>query len=152
MRIRIIAVGRAKRGPETSLFDVYRSRITWPLELIEVEEKRPLPTDQRIAREDELIRAKIPDGATIVALDETGDDLTSRKLAAKFQTWQDSGTSDLVFLIGGADGLSDGLRQSASLLIRFGRVTWPHMLVRPMLAEQIYRCRQILDGDPYHRD
>ncbi|HAE02350.1 MAG TPA: 23S rRNA (pseudouridine(1915)-N(3))-methyltransferase RlmH, partial [Rhodospirillaceae bacterium] len=84
--------------------------------------------------------------------DETGDDLTSRKLAAKFQTWQDSGTSDLVFLIGGADGLSDGLRQSASLLIRFGRVTWPHMLVRPMLAEQIYRCRQILDGHPYHRD
>lgn len=152
MRIRIIAVGRAKRGPEQSLYDVYRKRIPWPLELIEVEEKRPLPTDQRIAREDELIRAKIPDGAVIVAMDETGDDLTSRKLAARFREWQDNGVGDLVFLIGGADGLSEGLKNEARLKIRFGRVTWPHMLVRPMLAEQIYRCRQILDGHPYHRD
>jgi len=87
MRIRIIAVGRAKRGPETSLFDVYRSRITWSLELIEVEEKRPLPTDQRIAREEELIRAKIPDGATIVALDETAPQNSRHGRTAALVIW-----------------------------------------------------------------
>ena len=152
MKIRIVAVGRARRGPEQELFDFYKSRISWPLDLIEVEEKRPLPVDQRIQREDELIRAKIPPGAVIVGMDETGDDPTSRKLADHFRKWEDAGTADLVFLIGGADGLSDGLKRDARLLIRFGRVTWPHMLVRPMLAEQIYRCRQILDGHPYHRD
>lgn len=152
MRIRIIAVGRAKRGPEQELFDAYRKRISWPVELVEVEEKRPLPTDQRIQREEELIRAKIPDGAVVVALDERGEDLSSRKLAAEFRKWEDGGTADLVFIIGGADGLSDGLRQAARKKLRFGSLTWPHMLVRPMLVEQIYRCRQILDGHPYHRD
>ncbi len=152
MRIRIIAVGRARRGPETSLYDVYRARLSWSLNLVEVEEKRPLPTEQRIAREAELIRAKIPDGAALVALDERGDDLTSRQLADQFRNWQDTGIGDVAFLIGGADGLADPLRQQAGLRLRFGRVTWPHMLVRPMLAEQIYRCQQILDGHPYHRD
>lgn len=152
MRIRIIAVGRAKRGPEQDLFDTYKKRIAWPLDLIEVEEKRPLPTDQRIAREDVLMREKIPAGAVTVALDETGDDLTSRKLAALFREWEDTGAGDVAFLIGGADGLSESLKAEARHKIRFGRMTWPHMLVRPMLAEQIYRCRQILDGHPYHRD
>lgn len=152
MKIQIIAVGRAKKGPEQELFELYRKRLTWPLTLVEVEEKRPLPTDQRIAREEELILAKLPPGATVVALDETGDDLTSRKFAQMFETWQDGGVSDLAFLIGGADGLSPGLKQQARHRIRFGRLTWPHMMVRPMLAEQIYRCRQILDGHPYHRD
>lgn len=152
MRIGIIAVGRAKRGPEVDLFEFYRSRVAWPCALTEVEEKRKLPTDQRIAREAELIREKIPDGAVTIALDERGDDMTSRKLAAKLRDWEDGGVSDLVFLIGGADGLASELRDGAGARLRFGRLTWPHMLVRPMLAEQIYRCRQILDGHPYHRD
>lgn len=152
MRIGIIAVGRAKRGPDADLFEFYRGRIAWPCALIEVEEKRKLPTEQRIAREAELIREKIPTGAVAVALDERGDDMTSRKLAARLRDWEDGGVSDLVFLIGGADGLAPDLRDGASARLRFGRMTWPHMLVRPMLAEQIYRCRQILDGHPYHRD
>jgi 23S rRNA (pseudouridine1915-N3)-methyltransferase len=152
MRIGIIAVGRAKRGPESELFEFYRNRIAWPCALIEVEEKRKLPTDQRIAREAELIEERIPGGAVTVALDERGDDPTSRELAAKFRDWEDGGVSDVVFMIGGADGLAPALRDAARLRLRFGRMTWPHMLVRPMLAEQIYRCRQILDGHPYHRD
>lgn len=153
MRLRIIAVGRAKRGPEQSLFDDYRKRLTqWSLDLIEVEEKRPLPTDQRIASEEALTLAKVPAGAVIVALDERGEDLTSRQLADHFRKWQDSGVSDIAFVIGGADGLGEQLKAQARLKLRFGRLTWPHMMVRPMLAEQIYRCRQILDGHPYHRD
>ena len=152
MRIRIIAVGRARRGPERDLFDDYKARIAWSLDLIEVEEKRPLPSERRIAREEMLMREKIPRGAVTIALDETGDDLTSRKFAALFRQWQDGGASDVAFLIGGVDGLSDALKAEASHKIRFGRMTWPHMLIRPMLAEQIYRGRQILDGHPYHRD
>lgn len=152
MRISIIAVGRAKRGPERDLFEFYSGRAGWPLTLIEVEERRPLSGDERKAREAELITAKIPSGATLVAMDERGDDLSSRKFAKLLGDWQDAGTSDVAFIIGGADGLAESLRGQARQTIRFGRATWPHMLVRPMLAEQIYRARQILDGHPYHRD
>lgn len=152
LRIRIVAVGRWKRGPEQELFEQYRKRLSWPLELVEVEEKRPLPVAQRMESEEALIRAKLPSGAVAVALDERGDDLTSRKLAQLLKGIEDSGTSDLCFLIGGADGLTEPMRADCRHAIRFGRVTWPHMMVRPMLAEQLYRCRQIIDGHPYHRD
>ena len=151
MRLSIIAVGRAKRGPERDLYEFYAGRTGWPLSLIEVEERRPLSGDERKSREADLITAKIPNGAILVALDERGEDLTSRKFAKLLGDWQDAGTSDIAFVIGGADGLAEELRGKARQMIRFGRATWPHMLVRPMLAEQIYRARQILDGHPYHR-
>ena len=152
MRIRIIAVGRWKRGPEQDIFDSYKKRLSWPLELVEVEEKRPLPTAQRMESEEALIRGKLPAGSVSIAMDERGEDLTSRKLAQLLGKLEEAGTQDLCFLIGGADGLTEALRGDCRHAIRFGRVTWPHMLVRPMLAEQLYRCRQILDGHPYHRD
>lgn len=152
MRLRLLAVGRARRGPETDLFDAYRRRLSWSLDLVEVEEKRPLPSAQRMAREAELLRAKLPAQGRIVALDERGRDLSSRELAQSLAGWRDAGDADVAFLIGGADGLDPGLRDQADLVLRFGRVTWPHMLVRALLAEQIYRCQQILEGHPYHRD
>jgi 23S rRNA (pseudouridine1915-N3)-methyltransferase len=151
MRLRIVAVGRARRGPEVELFELYRKRLSWPLELVEVEEKRPLAVAQRIASEADLLRAKLPEGAPVVALDERGADLTSRALADNLGQWRDTGRPEIAFLIGGADGLAPELRDQADLTLRFGRVTWPHMLVRAMLAEQLYRAQQILSGHPYHR-
>ncbi|MEC7396110.1 MAG: 23S rRNA (pseudouridine(1915)-N(3))-methyltransferase RlmH, partial [Pseudomonadota bacterium] len=106
----------------------------------------------RRKREAELITAAIPDGATIVALDETGRNLTSREFAKRLSHWRDTGTNELVFIIGGADGLTDEIRNKATLVMAFGKSTWPHLLVRGMLAEQLYRAQQIHAGHPYHRD
>ncbi len=94
----------------------------------------------------------VPSGAAIVALDETGKHLASRAFAKQIRQWQDEGRPCAAFMIGGADGLDDSVRQRADLILSFGRATWPHLLVRGMLAEQVYRSQQILAGHPYHRD
>ena len=90
--------------------------------------------------------------AKIVVLDERGETLSSRELADKIRVWQDGGVGTVAFLIGGANGHSDALRRRADLKLSFGRMTLPHMLMRVVLAEQIYRAKTILDGHPYHRD
>ncbi|MBO6519616.1 MAG: 23S rRNA (pseudouridine(1915)-N(3))-methyltransferase RlmH [Rhodospirillales bacterium] len=151
MRLTLIAVGRAKRGPEQELFNSYQKRLNPGLDLIEVEEKRPLSGAELKAREAELIAAKIPDGAFLVALDERGKPLSSRKFAEKLGDLRDGGR-DIAFIIGGADGLDESLRARADMILGFGPQTWPHMLVRAMLAEQVYRGQSILAGHPYHRD
>lgn len=148
----IAAVGRAKKGPERALFEHYTARLKTPLILKEVEEKRPLPTPERMSREGEMLLACVPDGARVVALDERGKGIGSRAFAGILGGWRDDGIADVAFLIGGADGHSDAVRARADLLLGFGAMTWPHMLVRGMLAEQIYRAQCILDGHPYHRD
>ncbi len=151
MRIVIAAVGRARPGPMRDLFEHYRRRITWPVVLKQVEERRPLPPDQLKAREAELLLAALPEGARVVALDQAGKALTSPQLANSIARWRDDGTSDLAFVIGGAEGLDKDLRRRADLTLSLGRMTWPHLLVRAMLAEQLYRAQQILAGHPYHR-
>ena len=151
MRVAIIAVGRARAGPERDLYDSYIKRIRWPVDLREIEEKRPLPPAELKAREAELLLAALPGDAVVVALDGTGKDLTSETLAEKMGRWRDDGRGCAAFVIGGADGLAPEIRDRADLLVAFGRQTWPHMLVRAMLAEQIYRAQQILAGHPYHR-
>ena len=90
-------------------------------------------------------------GGRTVVLDETGADLSSPQLAAKLQGWQDGGAREVRFLIGAADGHDAATRAGADLLLGFGHATWPHMLVRAMLAEQIYRATTIVAGHPYHR-
>lgn len=152
MKLTLIAVGRGKRGPETDLFTHYCGRLRPPLTLIEVEERRPLSGAELMAREAALISAKIPDGAFVVALDERGKALKSRAFADVIQARQDDGVRDLVFVIGGADGLDPALRVRADMTLCFGPQTWPHMLVRGMLAEQLYRAQSIHAGHPYHRD
>lgn len=151
MDILIAAVGRAKKGPERALFEHYAGRLKSPLVLREVEEKRPLPPPQRMAREAELLLACVPAGARVVALDERGKTLGSAAFAEKLGGWRDEAVPAVAFLIGGADGHDDSLRARADLLLGFGAMTWPHMLVRGMLAEQLYRAQSIQDGHPYHR-
>lgn len=151
MRLHLAAVGKCKPGPERDLFEQYVRRLTSPLTLKEVEEKRPLPPAERTAREAELLLAALPAGAIVVALDERGASLSSEAFAAKIKTWRDQGAGDLAFVIGGADGHGEAVRKRANLLLSFGSMTWPHMLVRALLAEQLYRAQSIIAGHPYHR-
>ncbi|PIW29245.1 MAG: 23S rRNA (pseudouridine(1915)-N(3))-methyltransferase RlmH [Rhodospirillales bacterium CG15_BIG_FIL_POST_REV_8_21_14_020_66_15] len=151
MRITIVAVGRRKKGPEQDLFDQYRARLPWPLDLRLVEEKKPLAGDALKAREAELLLAAVPDGATVVALDERGTSDTSPRFAERLGAWRDGGARDLVFLIGGADGLAEEVRTKAAFVMSLGSQTWPHQLVPALLAEQLYRGHAILTGHPYHR-
>ena len=152
MRILVCAVGRARKGPERALYDGFAAQLRWPIELREVEERRKLPAGPLKASEAALLLRPVPNGAAIVALDERGEALSSRELADRIGQWRDNGRDCIAFLIGGADGLDDTVRQRADLVLSFGRLTWPHLLVRGMLAEQLYRCQQILAGHPYHRD
>jgi 23S rRNA (pseudouridine1915-N3)-methyltransferase len=151
MRLHIVAVGRSKAGPQAALARHYTERLAWPLAIREVEEKRPLPAAELKEREGALLLSAAPSGAVLVALDEHGKTLTSPAFAQKLAAWRDGGTADLAFLIGGADGLAEGVRQKAQLVLSLGAMTWPHLLVRGMLLEQLYRAQQILAGHPYHR-
>ena len=151
MKITIAAIGRAARGPERELYDHYAGRIRWPLVLRELEEKRKLPAPQLMQREGELLLDAAPAGATLVMLDRRGKVLDSETFAARLSGWRDGSVSDVAFLIGGADGHTEAMLKKASLVLSFGAMTWPHLLARGMLAEQIYRAQQLLAGHPYHR-
>lgn len=153
MHIHICAISKMKKkSPEEALINEYVKKTRWPILIKEFEEKRALTGDQLKTAESELLLASVPAGAKIIALDEGGELLSSRELAAKISTWQDDGVSDVVFLIGGANGHADSVKKRADLKLSFGRMTMPHMLARVVLAEQIYRVKSILDGHPYHRD
>lgn len=161
MRIVVAAVGRGRAGKaaaaEQALFDDYAKRLVargpagMTLALHEVEERRKLPVDQHKAAEAALLLAEIPRGATIVALDTRGKSLSSEDFAKRLRRWCDDGVADLVFVIGGADGLDRTIIERASFVLSLGAMTWPHLLARTMLAEQIYRAQSILLGHPYHR-
>ena len=151
MRIEIVAIGRSRAGPERDLYESYVKRIRWPVNLREIEEKRPLPPAELKAREGELLTGALPEDAVVAALDETGRDLTSEILAERIGGWRDDGRAAVCFVIGGAGGLARNVTERADLVLALGRQTWPHMLARAMLAEQIYRAQQILAGHPYHR-
>lgn len=151
MRIVIAAVGRARTGPEQALVEAYRRRLRWPLEIREVEEKRPTNAAARKRAEAALLRAAIPADAVIAALDERGKCFDSKSFAAQLGRWQDTGHRDIAFLIGGADGLDRDLRAEADIVMALGPMTWPHLLARSMLVEQLYRAECILAGHPYHR-
>lgn len=151
MRLWLAAVGRVKPGPELDLFNQYSKRLTAPITVREVEEKRPLPTPERMAREADLLLAALPPQAVVVALDERGKAMGSVDFATRLGRWRDDGVADLAFVIGGADGHGQAVRDRAALLLSFGAMTWPHMLVRAMVAEQLWRAQAILAGHPYHR-
>ncbi len=150
MRIRVAAVGRARRSPEAELCALYLKRIhAWSVELREVEGRRA--GRESVAGETVVLRAAIPAGAHVIALDRRGQSVDSSAFAGLFDQWSAQSIGQLVFLIGGADGLSPGLIEDADVVLSFGSMTWPHMLARVMLVEQIYRAQQILARHPYHR-
>ena len=151
MRLTIAAIGRAGRGPERALYDHYAGRIRWPLALRELEDKRRLAPAETMRREGELLLAAVPPGATLVALDRRGQVLDSQAFADRLARWRDTSVGDVAFLVGGAEGHAEPLLKKATLVMSFGAMTWPHLLARAMLAEQIYRAQQMLAGHPYHR-
>lgn len=151
MRMTIAAVGRLRDGPMLALYRDYAERLPWKVALKEVEEKRKLPAAERMASESRLLADAIPDKSVVVALDPRGKALASEDFARQLGRWQDEGTGDLAFVIGGADGLDPAWRRRARLVVSFGPMTWPHLLVRVMLAEQLFRAHSILSGHPYHR-
>lgn len=152
MRLLILAVGRLKSGPQAALQSHYAGRLTWPLEIREVEERRALPDRERKAREGEKLLAALPEDAVLVALDERGTQLSSLGFADWLKRWRAGGTKTLAFAIGGADGLAEPVLVKAALTLSLGQMTWPHLLARGLLLEQLYRAQQILAGHPYHRE
>ena len=156
MRLHICAVGRIRSGSERDLINDYLKRFArsgkslslGPCLEHEVDERKS-STQVEQARG---LERSIPAGSVVLALDERGDMLSSREFAAFLARTRDAGAQDMAFVIGGADGLDQSLRDSAQKRISFGAMVWPHMLARVMLAEQIYRAATILSGSPYHRD
>ena len=155
MRIHICAVGRLRTGPERALIDDYLTRLErsgralglGPVQVHEVEDRK----GGGMAAEAALLDRAIPTGALICTLDERGAIMSSPDFADRLAGWRDAGRGDLALVIGGADGLDPALRARADASLSFGKMVWPHMLVRVMLAEQLYRAASILAGSPYHR-
>jgi 23S rRNA (pseudouridine1915-N3)-methyltransferase len=137
--LHIVARGKIGRSPEAELTDRYLKRIAWPTKVTELPEKGGLLPDAA-------------SNAVTVVLDERGKALSSMELAKKLEGWRDTGRREARFLIGAADGHDDKLRDSADLLLSFGPATWPHLLVRAMLVEQLFRATSILANHPYHRE
>lgn len=139
MAIHIVARGKIGRSPEAELVDRYAKRIRWPFSVTELPDtggKAPA----------------LPTNAVTIALDERGTIMSSMELAQRLEHWRDTGRTEARFLIGAADGLSDAERDEADMFLSFGTATWPHMMVRAMLAEQLYRATSILANHPYHRE
>lgn len=155
MRVHLCAVGRLRAGPERDLMDDYVTRFDrtgralalGPFSEHEVEDKK----GGGMEAEADLLSRAVPAGAMICTLDERGKVLSSPEFAEHLARWRDGGRQDLAFIIGGADGIAPALRARADFSISFGRMVWPHMLVRVMLTEQLYRAASILAGAPYHR-
>ena len=139
MLLHIVARGRIGRGPEAELVDRYVKRLAWPVRITELPDtggKMP----------------PLEPGTRTILLDETGEVLASKMFAERLEKWRDNGVREARFLIGAADGFDDADRSRADLLLSFGRATWPHLLARAMLAEQLWRATSILANHPYHRE
>jgi 23S rRNA (pseudouridine1915-N3)-methyltransferase len=152
MRVTIAAIGKFKPSPEKDIFTSYIKRIPWQVELKELEARKALQGNQQKEAEAALLIAAIPKNSRIIALDERGKSISSAELAGLISSWQVEGWGSAAFIIGGADGLADSVRQKADFTLSFGKLTWPHMLVRAMLAEQVYRAYSIISNHPYHRE
>ena len=159
MRLLIAAVGRLKAGPERELLDRYVERANaagravslGPLEISEIAESQDRRPSDRMADEARRLESALPKGSKRILLDAGGKALGSEDFAARLAAMRDQGASGTVFLIGGADGLDPALKARADLTVSYGAATFPHQVVRILLAEQIYRAITILSGHPYHR-
>jgi len=138
VKLHIVARGRIGQGAEAEIVARYVKRMAWPTIVTELAETAPIPPP--------------PPRSRTVALDERGKSLDTRDFADVLSKWRDGGVSEARFLIGAADGHDDATRASADLILSFGPATWPHLLLRAMLAEQLYRTTSLLAGHPYHRE
>ena len=138
MLLHIVARGRIGRSPEADLVDRYLKRVNWPTRVTELPDTGGKPPAR--------------DGAKLILLDEKGESLPSTAFAERLGRWRDDGVREAQFRIGAADGFEAGERGEADLLLSFGRATWPHMMARAMLAEQLWRATSILSNHPYHRE
>lgn len=160
MRVTIIAVGRLKSGPEKELAARYLDRFAKAgpaigLEFartVELPESKSSNVATRKREEANQIEKSLADNALVIALDERGKALDSAEFSTVLGGYRDQGQRDVAFVIGGADGLDPELTAKAALTLNFGRMTWPHQLVRILLCEQLYRAVTILSGHPYHRN
>ena len=150
MRIVIAAVGRARQGPFKELCDDYAGRLTWPVTFKEIQADKSRSAAARKKQEATRLSGAVPKSALTVALDAGGEALSSEALARRLEDWNARST-DLAFLIGGPDGLEASLRKGADHVLSLGSMTWPHLMARVMLVEQLYRASCILSGHPYHR-
>ena len=139
MLLHIVARGKIGRSPEAELVERYLKRISWSTRVTELPDRGGKVPD-------------LPSASVTVVLDERGKTISSADLAKKLEAWRDGGKREVRFLIGAADGHEEEQRQSADLLLSFGSATWPHLLVRAMLAEQLFRATSILANHPYHRE
>jgi 23S rRNA (pseudouridine1915-N3)-methyltransferase len=159
MRLLVAAVGRLKQGPERELAGAYRKRAeatgrslgVRDIEIIEIRESRAQDAERRRIEEAIAIANIIPERAVVALMDERGDNIDSARLAGLLRDWRAEDRPAACFVIGGADGIAQSLRERTKIKIAFGAATWPHQLVRVMLLEQIYRAATILTGHPYHR-
>jgi 23S rRNA (pseudouridine1915-N3)-methyltransferase len=147
--LRLIAVGRLRDGPEAALLAGYVLRLRPTLVITEIPEARGAPTEVK-RREGSALLAALPDNAFVVVLDEAGDAPDSEGLAVLVERWLGFG-KPVCFLIGGAEGLDAAVIARANFVLSLGRLTWPHLLARVLLTEQLYRARSIAAGHPYHR-
>ena len=139
MLLHIVARGKIGRSPEAELVDRYLARIAWPTRVTELPDRGGKLSD-------------LPTNSALVVLDERGTPQSSMDLAKKLEVWRDGGKREARFLIGAADGHGNAEREAADLLLSFGKATWPHLLARAMLAEQLFRATSILANHPYHRE
>jgi len=139
LQLHVIARGKIGRGPEAELVDRYLKRIAWPTKITELPESGGKPP-------------AAADNSVTIILDEKGEQLGSLDFATRLERWRDGGVREARFLIGGADGFGEAERAGADLLLAFGKATWPHLLARAMLAEQLFRATSILANHPYHRE
>jgi 23S rRNA (pseudouridine1915-N3)-methyltransferase len=151
IRYRVLAIGRLRRGPELALAALYAGRVVPPPAIVELEVRQRLPAAALKVREGELILAALPARSRLVALDRRGKMWSSEAFAERLAEWRDRGLGELAFAVGGAEGLDDAVLDRAASTLSLGPMTWPHLLVRGMLLEQLYRAQQILAGHPYHR-
>lgn len=146
MKATILAIGKCKKNsPEAAIIAEYLKRSSWEVQIKEKDNSNQ-------EEEARFLQSSIPSGAKVIVLDERGENLKSQELACKIENWMLNGISEIVFLIGGADGHLPSTREKADLVLSFGKLTLPHMLMRAVLTEQIYRIQTIIAHHPYHRE
>lgn len=152
MKISIFSIGKFRKSdPAQELFLEYKKRLNWKIELKELELKGNFQGEVLKIKEGELLLSKVSYNSKIIALDEKGKMLSSLEFANSIKNYANQGISDLTFIIGGADGLSVELKQKADLILSFSKMTFPHLMIRSFLIEQIYRANTIINNHPYHR-